>query len=174
MEKMIIKSIVVSSLLFCLSAWADAPSASNPAAIGLDSSASEASPSKVEVKPAMDTAPSAGPSVDVVPPVEFHSQEMPQGSASMSTPIERAKGEKLATAMGHYARARSLVVAAIREFDKGYAIVDPNALLDTRMWRDSLLDRADELARLLDPQPRATKGGVKFGAETRGIGDTSR
>lgn len=97
-----------------------------------------------------------------------------QVGSSMSTPIERAKGEKLATAMGHYGRARSLLVAAIREFDKGFAIVDPNALLDTRMWRDSLLDRADELARLLDPQPRATKGGVKFGAETRGVGDTSR
>lgn len=91
-----------------------------------------------------------------------------------SIPLERAKGEKLATAMGYFARARSLLISSLREFDKGLALVDPNALLDSRMWRAGVSDRVDELTRVLDPQPRATKGGIKYGNETVGIGDASK
>ncbi len=86
-------------------------------------------------------------------------------------PLERAKGEELATAVGHYARSRSLLAAAIREFDQGYRIANPEALLDVSQWRTSLLERASELDRILDPQPRATKGGVKFEADNRLLGD---
>ena len=62
----------------------------------------------------------------------------------------------------------------MREFDKGRALVDPNALVDAKVWRAGVLERADELARVLDPQPRATKTGIKFGNETVGIGDASK
>ncbi len=170
MQKTLFTTIFIS-LLSCIPVFADAPSVnsvpfeseSQGIEIGAQGvTSTEASvTSKVEVQAAPNETFAAA-STDTV-----------SGGISAGTPIERAKGEKLATAMGHYARARSLLVAAIREFDKGYGIVDPNALLDSRMWRESLLDRSEELARLLDPQPRATRGGVKFGSETRGIGDTS-
>lgn len=101
-------------------------------------------------------------------------EQASSSGGSLTTPIERAKGEKLATAMGHYGRARALLISAIREFDKGMELVDPNALLDTRLWRETVLERADEIARVLDPQPRATKTGIRFGNETRGVGDAGK
>ncbi len=81
--------------------------------------------------------------------------------------IERASGEKLATAVGHYARARSLLIAAVREFDKGAKLANPNVLLDSQQWRSTLIDRTQELDRVLDPQPRASRTGVRFEADTR-------
>jgi hypothetical protein len=82
-----------------------------------------------------------------------------------------AKGEKLAIATGHYARARALLIASLREFDKGLELVDPNALVDTAMWRGNVMDRADDLAHILDPQPRKSRGGVRFDDATAKTGD---
>lgn len=81
--------------------------------------------------------------------------------------VERASGETLATAVGHYSRARSLLIAAIREFDLGYKLANPNVLLDSAQWRANLVDRAQELDRVLDPQPRASRSGIKYQADTR-------
>lgn len=79
----------------------------------------------------------------------------------------RAEGETLAMATGHYARARSLLIEALKEFDRAQKIADPSALLDVNLWRDTLLDRSKELERVLDPQPRASNSGVVFGADKR-------
>jgi hypothetical protein len=84
--------------------------------------------------------------------------------------LEQAQGTRLATAIGHYARARSLLIAAIREFDKGRAKADPASLLDTDAWRDTLRDRVSDLDRVLAPQPRATRDGVAFDPDSRLIG----
>jgi len=81
--------------------------------------------------------------------------------------IQRADQETISAASGHYSRARSLLIAAIREFDQGLALVDPDAILDAGAWRSSIIDRASELEHVLDPQPRVSKGGVKYGADTR-------
>lgn len=78
--------------------------------------------------------------------------------------LERAEGEDLSVAMGHYARARSLVLAALGEFDQGYKLADPKVILDAKHWRNSLIDRAQELERLLDPQPRVSRRGMKYQA----------
>src|SRR5690606_32805787 len=51
--------------------------------------------------------------------------------------IERAEGERLAQSIAHYSRARSLLAAAIREFDKGRALADPSALINPEQWRDT-------------------------------------
>lgn len=88
--------------------------------------------------------------------------------------IERAKGEELATAMGHYGRSRSLLIAAIREFDKGVGKASPEALLDTAAWRKSLIERAKDLERVLDPQPRVTTSGIKYEADPRLLGEASK
>ena len=87
------------------------------------------------------------------------------------TSLERAKGPKLSAAMGHYARARALLLSAIREFDKGYDIANPNAILDSNEWRSNLIERAKDLERVLDPQPRATNSGVRYDPDTRLLGE---
>ena len=92
-------------------------------------------------------------------------------ATSAATGIISAKGEKLAIASGHYARARALLIASLREFDKGLELVDPNALVDANNWRNSVLDRAEDLEHILDPQPRKSRGGVRFDDSTAKTGD---
>jgi hypothetical protein len=81
--------------------------------------------------------------------------------------LPTTNAEDLAAATGHYARARSLLVEAVREFDRGYKIADPNALIDGQRWRTTLIDRAQEIEKVLDPQPRVSKSGVKFNGDKR-------
>ena len=92
-------------------------------------------------------------------------------SVAAGTSIITAKGEKLAIATGHYARARALLIAAVREFDKGFEQVDPSALIDTGSWRNNIMDRAEDLQKILDPQPRRSQGGVRFDDATAKTGD---
>ncbi|MCO6432478.1 MAG: hypothetical protein J5J00_16615 [Deltaproteobacteria bacterium] len=88
-------------------------------------------------------------------------------SSHAESSLGRVSGEQLASAVGHYARARSLLIEAIREFDRGHKIADPDALMDSKRWRATLLDRAKELERVLDPQPKASRSGIKFNADKR-------
>ncbi|MBX7144672.1 MAG: hypothetical protein K1X79_09500 [Oligoflexia bacterium] len=88
--------------------------------------------------------------------------------------LERAEGEDLSVAMGHYARARSLILAALGEFDQGYKLADPKVILDAKHWRNSLIDRAQELERLLDPQPRVSRRGMKYKADTRLLNEAKK
>ena len=66
--------------------------------------------------------------------------------------LGQASQEETIEATAHYARARNLLITALNEFDKG---------------RNTLIDRAEDLDRVLDPQPRATKGGITFEADPR-------
>jgi len=75
-----------------------------------------------------------------------------------------------------YAEARSvligqanqdLLIAALNEFDTARKIARPDELLDPVKWRNTLIDRAEDLERVLDPQPRATRGGIRFSADPR-------
>ncbi|MEZ4753083.1 MAG: hypothetical protein R3A13_02095 [Bdellovibrionota bacterium] len=85
--------------------------------------------------------------------------------------LEEAKPEQLAAATGHYAKSRTLLIAAVREFDKAMQIAQPGALLDVNEFRNSLISRAEELERVLDPQPRISESGVKFEAYPSIIGE---
>lgn len=102
--------------------------------------------------------------------------ERPAAAArlSPSTPLERVEGEELSVAMGHFSRARSLLVKAVQEFDLGTRHANPDSLVDSGAWRNSLIDRAQELDKVLDPQPRDTKGGVKYGADSRLLDEANR
>jgi len=81
-----------------------------------------------------------------------------------------ADPESLAIATGHYAKSRSLLLAAIREFDEGYKMANPDLLLDSKIFRNTLISRAKELEHVLDPQPRASKTGVRFNPDPRLLG----
>ena len=81
--------------------------------------------------------------------------------------FEKASPAQQSIASGHFARARSLLVAALNEFDSGVAKADPSSLIDTGMFREGIKARARELERLLDPQARESETGVKFSADSR-------
>lgn len=85
--------------------------------------------------------------------------------------IERASGDRLTTAVAHYGRARLYLLAAIREFDLGMKAANANTLLDTAKFRGTLVNRSQELERVLDPQPRASNTGVKFSGDPRLLGE---
>ncbi|MFN4896378.1 MAG: hypothetical protein ACK5GN_05760 [Pseudomonadota bacterium] len=85
-----------------------------------------------------------------------------------------ARPEVAAEAVAHYARSRALLVAAINEFDKARKLAKPDELLDSTKWRATLIDRAEDLERVLDPQPRATRGGIKFEADPRLLPEAKR
>jgi hypothetical protein len=90
-----------------------------------------------------------------------------------STPVslQRATGPELASAVGHYARARSLLIAAVREFDQGLKNANPDVLIDSKEWRNSVLDRAEDLEKVLAPQPATTERGVSFNPDSRLLGE---
>lgn len=85
-----------------------------------------------------------------------------------------ASEQEAARAIGHYARARSLLIAALREFDIGRRVAEPSTLLDPAEWRDSIANRASELERVLDPQPRSTSKGVTFSPDRRLLAEQTR
>lgn len=85
--------------------------------------------------------------------------------------IERASVTELSKAMGHFARARSLLLKAIQEFDLGNSTASPDAILDSGAWRSEVIARTQDLERVLDPQPRITKGGVRYEADSRLLGE---
>ena len=97
-------------------------------------------------------------------------QTTPLWAAEEQTTLQVASGEELATAVAHYARSRSLLIAAIREFDAGRKSADPGALIDSQAWRDILLARAQDLEKVLDPQPRASKTGITTNPDPRLLG----
>lgn len=84
-----------------------------------------------------------------------------------SQSLREAHPEITAEAVAHYARSRALLIKAINEFDKGRRLSKPDELLDSIKWRNTLIDRAEDIERILAPQPRVTKGGIYFEADPR-------
>jgi len=75
-----------------------------------------------------------------------------------------ASEQRKNAALGHYARARSMLVEALAEFEQARKYARPDMLLDPEEWRLSVISRTEELNRLLDPRPRVTLDGVRFQA----------
>jgi len=82
-----------------------------------------------------------------------------------------ASGERSQAAIGHYAKARALLVEALGEFEQGRRLAQPDLLLDAEMWRLSVVSRAEDLNRVLDPKPRVTRSGARFKASPKLIRD---
>ena len=89
------------------------------------------------------------------------------GAEPSPVSITQAKRESLASAIGHYARSRALILEAVREFDAGLKLANPQVLIDVPEWRNDLLDRAEDLEKVLDPQPRTSETGVTFQGDPR-------
>lgn len=81
--------------------------------------------------------------------------------------LTSANPQELARGIGHYQKAHSLLIAALREFDLGYKIVSTDKVLDSSAWRGSVLEKAKELEVLLAPKAREIKVGSRYNADTR-------
>ena len=88
--------------------------------------------------------------------------------------IAKAEGENLAEAIGHYSRSRALLLSALREFDKGLKLANPQILIDVKEFRNTILDRAEDLEKVIAPQPKATRKGVQFTPDSRLMSDNFR
>ena len=77
---------------------------------------------------------------------------------------EYASKERSNAAVGHYARARAMLVEALAEFEQARHYARPDMLLDAEEWRLSIISRTEELNRILDPRPRISREGVRFTA----------
>lgn len=85
-----------------------------------------------------------------------------------------ASGDRAATARGHYARSHAMLLEALREFDKGKKLASPEVILNSKEWRGTLISRAEELEKLMDPQPRVSKGGARYEGDSRLLKQTDR
>lgn len=89
----------------------------------------------------------------------------------ISTPSEAvaqqyyASKRRAVVATGHYARARTMLVKALEEFEAGRKHARPDLLIDSEEWRLSLISLTEQLNRVLDPRPRVTRDGVQFQAD---------
>lgn len=103
------------------------------------------------------------------------------GSSSIALAQSQfASTERSSAAVSHYARARSLMVEAVREFEEARTLARPDMFFNGDEWRTSVVSRAEDLNRVLDPKPRVTRSGVTFRAnpalirrerEVRPLGD---
>ena len=82
--------------------------------------------------------------------------------------------ERAHAAIGHYARARAMLVQALAEFELARKLARPDMLIDAEEWRISIVSRTEELNRILDPQPRTTRSGVRFKANPLNVKRASR
>ena len=78
-----------------------------------------------------------------------------------------ASPERSHAALGHYSRARAMLIEALAEFDQGKRLANPDLLLDSDKWRLTIVSRAEELNKVLDPKPRVTRSGVQYRGEPR-------
>lgn len=88
----------------------------------------------------------------------------PVQSQAPSAPAmgEYAGPERTQAAMGHYARARTLLVEAMREFEAGKDIAKPDLILNSETWKAGVSARADELGHVISPEARESTGGTRF------------
>jgi hypothetical protein len=78
--------------------------------------------------------------------------------------------ERDTAAVGHFSRARALLIEALAEFELGKTMSDPSLLLDTERWRGNIIVRAEELNRIIEPKPRITRSGIEYGANSQLVG----
>lgn len=77
-----------------------------------------------------------------------------------------ASAERSEAAKGHYSRARSLLIEALREFEAGRQIARPDLIVNPDSWRATVAGKVDDLSRIISPAPRESVGGARFREST--------
>ncbi|MFN8391976.1 MAG: hypothetical protein U0136_16925 [Bdellovibrionota bacterium] len=78
-----------------------------------------------------------------------------------------ASEQRRNAALGHWGRARAMLVEALAEFEQGNKYARPDMLINPEEFRLSIISHTEELNRLLDPKPKVTRDGVQFQASPR-------
>jgi len=113
-------------------------------------------------KPATNAKPSTAQSIKKDSKVPIAKESIKKGIS-----IDEAQSSRLSAAIGHFSRARHLLISAVHEFDAGTKIANPDLLLDSNTWRKEVLRQASELEVVLAPQAAQAKGGIKYQGDSR-------
>lgn len=103
-----------------------------------------------------------------------HKASKPAEVIKRGVSIDQLQGSRLSAAIGHYSRARHLLISAVNEFDAGLKIANPDILMNSDAWRKAVLEQASELDRVLAPQPAQPTGGIKYPGDSRLLTETNR
>ena len=87
---------------------------------------------------------------------------------------EQREKTRINRATAHYARSRSLILAAIDEFDKARQLADPSLLLNGDEWRAGLVDKARQMERVIAPKAREADAGVALPGDSRLLGSDNK
>jgi hypothetical protein len=115
-----------------------------------------------------DAASPAGSSLSRggMAPHGLHASEGTSSAYASNNSVARASHsiavpERREAAEGHYSRARTLLLEALAEFERARDIARPDLLMNSEEWRSSVVARAKELDKVLNPQPRVVRGGFR-------------
>lgn len=87
---------------------------------------------------------------------------------------EQREKTRINRATAHYARSRSLILAAIDEFDKARQLADPSLLLNGDQWRAGLVEKAKQMERVIAPRAREADAGVALPGDSRLLGSDNK
>jgi len=90
-------------------------------------------------------------------------------SDSKLVSIENASPERRAAALGHYSRAKTMLLDALDEFARAEQIAQPNQVLISSAWRASVEMQSRDLDRIINPEARVSVSGARFEASNSGI-----
>lgn len=88
---------------------------------------------------------------------------------TLGVPLENAHTLKARKGMAHFTRARSLLIAAVREFDAAVRTVDPSVVLDPIDWRLKVLQQAKDIEVVLSPEARRDDHSVAIKSMSNGL-----
>lgn len=88
---------------------------------------------------------------------------------TLGVPLENAHTLKVRKGLAHFTRARSLLIAAVREFDAAVRIVDPSVILDPIEWRLKVLQQAKDIEIVLSPEARRDDHSVAIKSMSNGL-----
>lgn len=87
------------------------------------------------------------------------------GTGGGAAGSEVAGGERRSAALAHYARARTMLLESLAEFERARDIARPDLFIDSEQWRNNVINRAQDLDHVLNPRPREVAGGVQLSSQ---------
>jgi hypothetical protein len=90
-------------------------------------------------------------------------------SGKKSVELQDASSERRSAAVGHYSRARTMLIEAIEEFEHARTIARPDLVLNGDDFRAGLIQKIDDLSKVIEPQANVARAGARFDDRTVGV-----
>ena len=87
--------------------------------------------------------------------------------AEAETSARYASKQRQVAAAGYYARARTMLVEALSEFEQGRKYARPDVVIDSEEFRLTLISLTEQLNRLVEPRMRVSRDGLQVRANPR-------